>query len=84
MFMGKFEPGAEAYIVANNLYVRKVHVVSSKGGLIVVRFDGESGGTCIRENRLFSSEEEAKATFRKQKEMPTPERKFSRTPWDRR
>ena len=52
----------DGYIVISNLRVQPVTIVRRKQGFIIVEFPGsaENARIRIRENRLFSTEEEAK------------------------
>lgn len=47
--------GITAYIIENNLKIRKVTVAHITGNMALVKFD-EGGGIKVRLNRLFESE----------------------------
>lgn len=51
--------GITAYIIENNLKIRKVTVAHITGNMSLVKFD-EGGGIRVRLNRLFESEEAAR------------------------
>lgn len=51
--------GITAYIIENNLKIRKVTVAHIIGNMALVKFD-EGGGIRVRLNRLFESEEAAR------------------------
>ena len=51
--------GITAYIIENNLKIRKVTVAHITGNMALVKFD-EGGGIRVRLNRLFESEEAAR------------------------
>ena len=48
--------GITAYIIENNLKIRKITVAHITGNMALVKFD-EGGGIRVRLNRLFESEE---------------------------
>lgn len=54
--------GITAYIIENNLKIRKVTVAHITGNMALVKFD-EGGGIRVRLNRLFESEEAARTYF---------------------
>ena len=51
--------GITAYIIENNLKIRKVTVAHIISNMALVKFD-EGGGIRVRLNRLFESEEAAR------------------------
>ena len=51
--------GITAYIIENNLKIRKVTVTHITGNMVLVKFD-EGGGIRVRLDRLFDSKEAAK------------------------
>lgn len=59
----KYKLGDKAYIVANNAFIEEVIIVKVGGGFYTLRFTQRSGGTRVRENRLFPTEEAAKASI---------------------
>ena len=63
--MMKYRPGAIAYIVSNNKWVRTVEVVGASYGLITVHILERNSYIRLRENRLFPTEEAAKASLPK-------------------
>ena len=63
--MMKYRPGDIAYIVSNNKWVRTVEVVGASYGLITVHILERNSYIRLRENRLFPTEEAAKASLPK-------------------
>ena len=63
--MPRFRPGATAYIVESNRFIREVEVKSFSGGLYLIIFKDTGGGVKLRENRLFATKEGAEASKRK-------------------
>ena len=63
--MMKYRPGDIAYIVSNNKWVRTVEVVGVSYGLITVHILERNSYIRLRENRLFPTEEAAKASLPK-------------------
>ena len=63
--MPRFKPGATAYIVESNRFIREVEVKSFSGGLYLLIFKDTGGGVKLRENRLFMTKEGAEASKRK-------------------
>ena len=51
--------GITAYIIENNLKIRKVTVAHITGNMALVKFD-EGGGIRVRLDRLFDSDEAAR------------------------
>ena len=63
----KYKLGDKAYIVANNAFIEEAIIVKMGGGFYTLRFTQRSGGTRVRENRLCPTEEDAKASIKKNK-----------------
>ena len=61
--MSKWNAGDKAYIIENNINTREVKIVKVAAGFATVRFVTGSGGTRVRESRLFSTKEEAEASL---------------------
>lgn len=61
--MPRFKAGDAAYIIENNHRIRQVIIVRYAGGFYVVRFANKDAGIRLRENRLYPSEEAAKAAL---------------------
>lgn len=61
--MSRFKAGETAYIIENNHRIRQVIVKSYAGGFYVVRFTDKDAGACLRESRLYPSEDAAKAAL---------------------
>ena len=57
--MANFKAGDKAWIVESAIFVKEVEIVSIKGGFVTLRFKGSSGGTRVRESRLYQTKEEA-------------------------
>lgn len=71
----KYNPGDAAFIVESSRFIREVKVVKFAGGLYTIKFTDSKGGIKVRENRLFSTKEDAEATIQK----PKPQYK---SPWE--
>ena len=65
--MPKFKPGDTAYIIENNLTITKVQVRTFSGGFYLLRLSTTGGGTRLREDRLFATQEEAEGELKKRK-----------------
>ena len=65
--MGRFKAGGKAFIVESSIFVKEVYVVKSSGGFCLIRYAHGDGWYRVRESRLFSTEEEAKASIDKKK-----------------
>lgn len=65
--MGKFKAGGKAFVVESSIFVKEVYVVKSSGGFCLIRYANGDGCYRVRESRLFSTEEEAKASIVKKK-----------------
>ena len=61
---GKHKPGDTVYIVSSGDKIEEAIVIKYVGGFYTIRFK-DGGGTKLRENRLFSSKEEALQTSAK-------------------
>lgn len=70
--MGKYKPGDTVYIIENNLNIKEVIIRSVSGGFCVLKFVGSDGGTRLREDRLFSTKEDAAEWLRKKKNPAGP------------
>ena len=57
----KYKPGETVYLVANEQFIEKAKVVMNIAGFVTIRFVDRSGGTRVRESRLYNSEEEAQS-----------------------
>lgn len=76
----KYNVNDIAFLIESNRFIRKVKITKYSGGLYLVKFADGEGGIKVRENRLYASEEEAKAVLPKVEEKPAP--RCPRTPWD--
>lgn len=78
MAISKFENDT-AYLIESNRIIREVKILKIVGAQYTVRFVKGGGGIKIRESRLFSTAEEAKASIQKPKLTSAPHHP---TPWD--
>ncbi|MCH5260774.1 MAG: hypothetical protein J1F18_13510 [Lachnospiraceae bacterium] len=77
----KYNIGDTVYFVESQRIIREVRVIKCGGGFYTMKFVDGSGGIRLRENRLFSTKEEAEKSI--SKTPPTPQReKRYRSPWD--
>ena len=61
----KFKQGDTVYLIGNNHFIEEAVVVMTIAGFVTIRFSEQSGGTHVRENRLYSTREEAEAAIKK-------------------
>lgn len=66
--MSKFKAGDEVYIIESNRFVRQGTIVTCTGGIYLFKYPG--GGIRVKENRLFTSKEEAQEEIDKCKPQP--------------
>lgn len=66
---GKYSPDDTAYLVESNRIIRKVKILKFSGGFYTARFVEGGGGIRVRESRLFATEEEAKASLLRSKQI---------------
>lgn len=59
----KFKAGETAYIIENNCRVVEVMVKSFAAGFYIIQPVGTRKGIRLREGRLFTTQEEARATI---------------------
>ncbi len=59
--MNKFKPGDTVYLIGNSHFIEEATVVMTISGFVTIRFTERSGGTRVRENRLYATKEEAEA-----------------------
>lgn len=76
----KYDKNDTAFLIESNRFIREVKIAKYSAGLYLVKFADGAGGIKVRENRLYASEEEARAALPKSEEKPAPHR--HRTPWD--
>lgn len=81
MAISRFENDT-AYLLESNRTIREVKILKISGELYTIRFVNGGGGIKVRESRLFSSVEEAKASIKKLKPAPTTVTTRHPTPWD--
>lgn len=60
----KFKAGEKVYLISDSHVVEEATVVMYISGFVTVRFTGREWGTRVRENRLYTSREEAEAAVR--------------------
>ena len=60
----KFRAGETVYLISDSRVVEEATVVMTISGFVTVRFTGREWGTRVRENRLYTSREEAEAAVR--------------------
>lgn len=61
--MKQFNEGDVVYFISSSVFIKKATVIRNAGGFCTIRFsDGNCGlsGTCVRESKLYRTEEEAK------------------------
>lgn len=66
--MWKYQTGTTVYIIQSKRFIREATVIRCSGGFYTIRFKDSSGGTRLREDRLFPSEEEARKQISKEEE----------------
>lgn len=77
--VNKFRPNDTAFLVESNRFIREVKILKFSGGLYTIRFIKGGGGIKVRENRLFTTEEDAQAALLQPKVKQAPRHP---TPWD--
>lgn len=63
----KCKPGDRVYIVANNITVKELEIISVQGDYCTLRDLGRYGGIRLRKNRLFTTKDEAYQELKKHK-----------------
>jgi len=61
----KYKPGTTVYLIGNTHFIEEAIVVMTVAGFVTIRFTERSGGTRVRENRLYPTREEAEAVVKK-------------------
>lgn len=68
----RFNEGDTVYFIASSVFVRKAKVVRNAGGFCTIIFEGDgncgTSGTCVRESKLYRTEEEANEVVKLHKE----------------
>ncbi len=64
----KYKQGDIVYLIGNTRFIEEAEVVMTVSGFVTIRFTERSGGTRVRENRLYATREEAEAEVKKAKE----------------
>ena len=74
----KYNIGDIVYIIANQIFIKEAKVVrvTASTRMYTLKFTEESGGTRLRENRLYATKQEAEfvANINKSKNYPYKER----------
>ena len=70
----KYSAGDTVYFVESQWIIREVKVISCGGGFYTMKFVDGSGGIRLRENRLFSTKEEAENFIPKSQSKPIPQK----------
>ena len=81
----KFKEGSIAFLVVNNIKVKRVVVAKATRDFYIVSFyDGFNahGAIRVRHNRLFASKGEAEATIEERKAQPNTPIETPKTHWD--
>lgn len=60
----KFKKGDTVYLIGNTHFIEEATVVMTVAGFVTIRFTERGGGTRVRESRLYSTREEAKAVIK--------------------
>lgn len=63
----KCKPGDRVYIVANNITIKELEIISVQGDYCTLRDLGRYGGMRLRKNRLFANKDEAYQELNKHK-----------------
>lgn len=66
--MQKYPNGTLVYIIQSKRFIREATVIRYGSGFYTIRFTDSSGGTRLREDRLFPSEEDAKGQISREEE----------------
>ncbi len=61
----KFKPDDTVFLVGNGRFIEEATVVMTVSGFVTIRFKDRSGGTRVRESRLYPTGEEAEAALKK-------------------
>ena len=63
----QYKPGDRVYIVANNVTVKELEIISVQGDYCTLRDLDRYGGIRLRKNRLFATRDEAYQELNKHK-----------------
>lgn len=63
--IAKFKPGDVVYLIGNSRFIEEATVVMTISGFVTIRFTERTGGTRVRESRLYSSRAEAESVVQK-------------------
>lgn len=61
----QFTPGDNVFFIENAIFVKEAQIVKCAAGSCIIRFTDRSGGTRLRENRLYKTAEEAKKDIKR-------------------
>ena len=59
----KFKAGETVYLISNSHFIEEATVVMTISGFVTIRFTQRGGGTRVRENRLYATQEEAETAI---------------------
>ncbi|MCH4020018.1 MAG: hypothetical protein LKE61_03995 [Erysipelotrichaceae bacterium] len=59
VFMQKYPVGNLVYIIQSKRYIREAKVLHYSSGFYTIRFTDSSGGTKLRESRIYGSKDDA-------------------------
>ena len=62
--MSKFKPGDTVYLIGNARFIEEATVVMTVAGFVTIRFTERSGGTRVRESRLYATKEDAERVIK--------------------
>lgn len=74
----KFKAGDTVYLIESNRIIREITIVKLAGGFYTIRFKDSGGGIKVRENRLYTSKEEAENVMAKAHSKTKP----LHSPWN--
>ncbi len=61
----KLLKGDTVYLISNGHIIEEATVVMNMAGFVTIRFTERSGGTRVRESRLYPTKEKAEAAIKK-------------------
>ena len=79
----KYNVGDTVYFLESQRIIREAKIIKCGGGFYTMKFADGAGGIRLRENRLYSSKEEAEKSIQRVSPTPTPQRRTHyRSPWN--
>ena len=60
----KFQKGDTVYLISCIHFIEEATVVMNVAGFVIIHFTERGGGTRVRENRLYPTQEEAEAAIK--------------------